>query len=228
MEVTIGRDYKSRRLTVVRDGKVQLVGQPGSVPMDVSKQHATFTLQKDDTWELRNLNALNVTFVNGLAVEKKTVSDTDKIELGSSHYLVSWEIIKGPKVETVDVRPLKRVWEEYNNANIEIRKRQKNNGLLASVPMGFTMLGGVIGSISDLNPMIKQGARFLAVIAFCILIYGLYKRFTDNSIDEQEELKQQFQKRYTCPKCGHFMGHESYDILIQNESCRFCKAKFIK
>lgn len=226
MEVTIGRDYKSRRLTVVRDGKVQLVGQPGSVPMDVSKQHATFTQQKDDTWELRNLNALNVTFVNGLAVEKKTVSDTDKIELGSSHYLVSWEIIKGPKVETVDVRPLKRVWEEYNNANIEIRKRQKNNGLLASVPMLFTISGTAVTAL--IPEAYRAYSLGFTIVALLIMAYGFYKRYTDNSIDEQEELKQQFQKRYTCPKCGHFMGHESYDILIQNESCRFCKAKFIK
>lgn len=226
MEVTIGRDYKSRRLTVVRDGKVQFVGQPGSVPMDVSKQHATFTQQKDDTWELRNLNALNVTFVNGLAVEKKTVSDTDKIELGSSHYLVSWEIIKGPKVETVDVRPLKRVWEEYNNANIEIRKRQKNNGLLASVPMLFTISGTAVTAL--IPEAYRAYSLGFTIVALLIMAYGFYKRYTDNSIDEQEELKQQFQKRYTCPKCGHFMGHESYDILIQNESCRFCKAKFIK
>ena len=226
MEVTIGRDYKSRRLTVVRDGKVLFVGQPGSVPMDVSKQHATFTQQKDDTWELRNLNALNVTFVNGLSVEKKTVSDTDKIELGSSHYLVSWEIIKGPKVETVDVRPLKRVWEEYNNANIEIRKRQKNNGLLASVPMLFTISGTAVTAL--IPEAYRAYSLGFTIVALLIMAYGFYKRYTDNSIDEQEELKQQFQKQYTCPKCGHFMGHESYDILIQNEGCRFCKAKFIK
>lgn len=227
MEVTIGRDQQSRRLTVVRDGKVQLVGQPGSVPMDVSRQHASFTLQKDDTWELRNLNARNVTFVNGMAVEKKIVSDRDKIELGSSHYFVSWEVIKGPKVETVDVRPLKRIWEEYNNANIEIRKRQKNNGLLASVPMLFTMLGGFISTKAQGTPY-QEYAYAFTVFAILIMVYGFYKRFTDNSIDEQEELKQKFQKQYTCPKCGHFMGNEPYDVLIQNESCRYCRAKFIK
>lgn len=227
MEVTIGRDQQSRRLTVVRDGKAQLVGQPGSVPMDVSRQHATFTLQKDDTWELRNLNARNVTFVNGMAVEKKIVSDRDKIELGSSHYLVSWEVIKGPKVETVDVRPLKRIWEEYNNANIEIRKRQKNNGLLASVPMLFTITGGIISTKAQGTPY-QEYAYAFTVFAILIMVYGFYKRFTDNSIDEQEELKQKFQKQYTCPKCGHFMGHEPYEILIQNEGCRYCRAKFIK
>lgn len=226
MDVTIGRDQQSRRLTVVRDGKAQLVGQPGSVPMDVSRQHATFTLQKDDTWELRNLNTRNVTFVNGMAVEKKIVSDRDKIELGSSHYLVSWEVIKGPKVETVDVRPLKRIWEEYNNANIEIRKRQKNNGLLASVPMLFTISGTAVTYL--IPEEYRAYSLAFTIIALLIMAYGFYKRYTDNSIDEQEELKQQFQKHYTCPKCGHFMGHEPYEILIQNEGCRYCRAKFIK
>lgn len=227
MEVIIGREQQSRRLAVIRDGKTQMVGQPGSIPMDISRRHAKFTLQKDGTWELLNLNARNVTFVNGIAVEKKIVNDTDKIELGSSHYLISWETIKGPKVETVDIRPLKRVWDEYNNANIEIRKRQKNNGLLASVPMLFTISGGIISHYTLGTPYQVYAFAFTG-LALLIMAYGFYKRYTDNSIDEQEELKQQFQKRYICPKCGHFMGHESYDILIQNESCRFCKAKFIK
>ena len=194
--------------------------------MDVSRRHAKFTLQKDGTWELLNLNARNVTFVNGIAVEKKIVSDTDKIELGNSHYLISWETIKGPKVETVDVRPLKRVWEEYNNANIEIRKRQKNNGLLASVPMLFTISGTAVTAL--IPEAYRAYSLGFTIVALLIMAYGFYKRYTDNSIDEQEELKQQFQKQYTCPKCGHFMGHESYDILIQNEGCRYCRAKFIK
>jgi len=228
MEVIIGRDQHSRRLTVIRDGKTQMTGQPNSVPMDVSRQHASFRLLNKSTWEITNLNPRNMTFVNGMQVEKKVIYETDKVELGASHYLVDWNVVRGPKVDYVDIRPLKSVWEEFNQANIDIRKRQKNNGLLASVPMGFTMLGGVIGIIPDLNPMIKQGAGFLAVIAFLILIYGLYKRFTDNSIEEQEEIKKWFQQSYTCPKCKHFMGNEPYDVLIQNEGCRYCKAKFIK
>ena len=33
-------------------------------------------------WQIRNLNEKNVTYVNGVSVESKTVSETDKIELG--------------------------------------------------------------------------------------------------------------------------------------------------
>jgi hypothetical protein len=228
MEVIVGREQQSRRLAVVRDGKAQLVGQPGSVPMDVSRQHAAFSSLNKGKWEVRNLNPRNVTFVNGVAIEKKNITESDKVELGNTHYLISWDVIRGPKVETVDIRPLRRVWEDYNDSLIEIRKRQKNNGLLASVPMGFTMLGSVIGLFFKDNPEVLQGAIMFVILAFGTFIYGLFKRYSGNSIDEQEELKKDFQRRYTCPKCGHFMGNEPYDVLIQNEGCRYCKAKFVK
>lgn len=226
MEVTIGRDQQSRRLTVVRDGKVQFVGQPGSVPMDVSRQHASFTLQKDDTWELRNLNARNVTFVNGMAVEKKIVSDRDKIELGSSHYLVSWEVIKGPKVETVDVRPLKRIWEWYEDTQLELKEGERRT-------QNWQRLGGILSTCGMLV-MFAEGLGnvrfFLMAIAALIAIFFFVRGFSpDSSLNlKMNELGKEFRKRYTCPKCGHFMGNEPYDVLIQNESCRYCRAKFIK
>lgn len=227
MEVIIGRDQHSRRLTVIRDGKTQMTGQPNSVPMDVSRQHASFRLLNKSTWEITNLNPRNMTFVNGMQVEKKVIYETDKVELGASHYLVDWNIVRGPKVDYVDIRPLQSVWEEFNQANIDIRKRQKNNGLLASVPMAISMFGGIITTISYNTPL-KNYAIAFTIIALIIMVIGLYRRFTDNSIEEQEEIKKWFQQSYTCPKCKHFMGNEPYDVLIQNEGCRYCKAKFKK
>lgn len=42
-----------------------------------------------------------------------------------SRYLMQWEAIVGKKVETVDIRPLESVWEEYNQETIRIRNQQK-------------------------------------------------------------------------------------------------------
>ena len=125
MEIIIGRDQNTRQLSVVKDGNSKLYGQPNSVPMDVSRHHISLQPAGSGKWQIKNLNEQNVTFVNGIAVESKTISESDKIELGNSHYLFSWSALQEPKVETVDIRQLKRVWDEYNNANIEIRKRQK-------------------------------------------------------------------------------------------------------
>lgn len=226
MEIIIGRDQNTRQLSVVKDGSSKLYGQPNSVPMDVSRHHISLQPAGNGKWQIKNLNVQNVTFVNGIAVESKTISESDKIELGNSHYLFSWSAIQEPKVETVDIHPLKRVWDEYNSANIEIRKRQKNIGLLASIPIGITMLGGLLSGVApdDLKPF----AYVFTVIALIVMLYGFYRRFTDNSIEEQEEIKKTFQRRYTCPKCGHFMGFQDYDILTQSDACPYCKTKYQK
>ena len=91
MEIIIGRDQQTRRLSVVKDGNSKLCGQPNSVPMDVSRHHISLQPAGNGRWQIKNLNERNVTFVNGIAVESKTISESDKIELGNSHYLFNWE-----------------------------------------------------------------------------------------------------------------------------------------
>ena len=226
MEIIIGRDQKTRQLNVVQDGKGRLYGAASSVPLDVSRQH--FSLQSADggKWQIKNLNESNVTFVNGIAIECKTISEGDKVELGNSHYLFPWEALSEPKVETVDISPLEDVWNTYTLSNIEIRKRQKNIGLLASIPMGITMLGGLLSGIATAD--IRPYAYIFTGIALIVMLYGFYKRFTDSSIEDQEEAKKTFQRNYNCPKCGHFMGFQDYDILSKGDACPYCKTKYEK
>lgn len=226
MEVIIGRDQQSRRLAVVRDGKAQLVGQLGSVPMDVSRQHALFTQQKDGKWELKNLNSRNVTYVNSVPVEKKAVCETDKIELGSSHYLVSWDIIKGPKVETVDIGPLQRIWEWYEETQLKMREKERKT-------QNIQKLGGILSTCGILFVAVEGlgFVRFILMgISILIAIFFFIRGFSpDSSLNiKMNDLNKEFRKRYTCPKCGHYMGNEPYDVLIQNDGCKFCKAKYIK
>ena len=223
MEILVGRDSKTRQLNIVRDGKAISVGQAGSVPLDVSRQHVQIKHMPDGKWQLRNLNEQNLTFVNGLAVESKVVTEGDKVELGQSRYLLSWETIKGPKVEVIDLKPLRQAWEEYTQANIDIRQRQKTTNLLASVPMAFTMLGGLV---SGVVPEVRTAALVLTGIALALMLYGFYRRATDHSIEEMEEAKKRFQRDYVCPKCGRFMGFQDIDILKQQKACPYCKTKF--
>ena len=226
MEIIIGRNQSTRQLTIIKDGAERNYGQPSSVPMDVSRHHISLQPTDNGKWIIKNLNERNVTFVNGISIESKNISENDKVELGNSHYLFNWDALQEPKVETVDIRPLKRVWNEYNSANIEIRKRQKNIGLLASIPIGITMLGGLLSGVAPDN--LKPFAYVFTVIALIVMLYGFYRRFTDNSIEEQEDIKKTFQRKYVCPKCGHFMGFQDYDILTQSDVCPYCKTKYQK
>ena len=119
MEIIIGRDQQTRQLKVVKDGVARNYGKTGSVPMDVSRAHISLQPMGNGKWQIKNLNEQNVTFVNGIAVESKTISETDKVELGSSHFLFQWDALKEPKEETVDIRPLRKIWNDYDAKCLE-------------------------------------------------------------------------------------------------------------
>lgn len=226
MKIIIGRDPETCKLHIDRNGISSICGNASKIPMDVSRQHLELELLGDKKWKIHNLNDRNVTYVNGISIESKIVSEDDKIYLGNSHYLLNWKDLYEPDDGRVDIRPLEKVWETFNQQNVKIKKRQKTIGLLASIPMGFTMLGGLVSGIAsdDIRPI----AYFFTFVALAIMIYGFYKRFTDDSIEEQEDIKKQFQRNYICPQCGHFMGYQDYELLIQADECPYCKAKFKK
>lgn len=232
MEISIGREEQSRRLRVTRDGKVQLVGKPGSVPNDVSRNHVSLCTSGDGTWEVRNLKEANVTYVNGLPIEKKTVREGDSIELGKSHFKLSWDVIRGPKQEVADIRHLRRIWNEYKEDMNEIDERQKNTSVLASVPMLFTMGGAALAAILNHMGAPKEVVGItvaFSVIGFIMMIYSITRRKNDTSKQDKEALNKSMYKKYVCPKCGKFLGMQDYDLLIQqHDQCGFCKAKFIK
>ena len=226
MEIIIGRNQQTRQLNIIKDGAERSYGQPNSVPLDVSRHHLSLQPTDSDKWLIKNLNERNITFVNGIAIESKTISENDKIELGNSHYLFHWDALQEPKVETIDIRPLKVVWDNYQKNEIEIRDRQKNNGLWASVPLGFSMLGGLIAGVA---PEIREVALIFTGIAFFLFIYGLYRRSQDNSTVELKANQEEFETKWVCPKCKHPLTcFRSYIILSQSDACPFCKKKYQK
>lgn len=226
MEIIIGRNQQTRQLSITKDGATKNYGQPNSVPMDVSRHHISLEPAGAGKWRIKNLNERNVTLVNGIEIESKTISESDKVELGKSHYLFSWDALSEPKEETVDISKLKVVWDTYQQNDIEIRDRQKNNGLLASVPLGFSMLGGIIAGVA---PDIREVALLLTGIAFLVFLFGLYRRSQDNSTVELKENQDEFDRKWICPKCKHPLTcFRSYTILSQSDSCPFCKVKYKK
>ena len=226
MEYIVGRDAQTRQLSVSVNGQVRRFGQPGSVPMDVSRQHLSLASQGNGHWQLKNLNAQNVTFVNGLAVESKVVSETDKVELGQSHYLFPWESVREPKVETVDIRPLKRVWEEFDKEQFELQVAERKFNAARSATGIITMLAIACSFI------LGHDTIYLILYAMAIgisLIFAVQAYSKAQDVPRQQrDIKERFERNYICPKCGHFMGYQKYDILNQNDACPYCKTKYKK
>lgn len=224
MDLIIGRDANTNQLKVVNGTQATLIGAPASVPMDVSRQHCKLEVIDKDTFVISNIKAANVTWVNGVEVQSKQITLADKVQLGAGKYVLPLaEIIKQTEPNIADIRPLKAVWENYNNTLIEIRKRQQQNNLLSRVPMVFTLLGGVVAAASE---DLRSVSIVFTAIAAAIMLYGFYRIATDKSIEEQERLKKEFQSNYACPKCGRFLGFQDYDIISQHTNCPYCRAQY--
>lgn len=226
MEIIIGRDQQTRQLSIVKDGVAKNYGQPGSVPMDVSRHHLSLQPIDEGKWKIKNLNEQNVTFVNGIAIESKNISVNDKVELGNSHYLLNWEALSEPKEETVDIRPLKIIWKEYDEKKFDSQIAERKFNAARSATGIITMLAIACSII------LGHGPIYIILYALAIGIslaftYLAYKKSTEVP-KQQRELTKRFQQTYICPKCGHFMGFQDYDILIQNDACPYCKTKYKK
>ena len=226
MEIIIGRDQQTRQLSIVKDGVTKLYGQPGSVPMDVSRHHISLQPIDEGKWKIKNLNEQNVTFVNGIAIESKNISENDKVELGNSHYLLNWEALSEPKEETVDIRPLKIIWKEYDEKKFDSQIAERKFNAARSATGIITMLAIACSII------LGHGPIYIILYALAIGIslaftYLAYKKSTEVP-KHQRELTKRFQQTYVCPKCGHFMGFQDYDILIQSDACPYCKTKYKK
>ena len=228
--------------------KTAAIGEMNSVPNSVSRckptentAHCKIEVDNSENITVTNLKPQNVTYVNGAEIVSKKVKQNGMIELGKDHYSVSVNKIletaakivlsvcppPPPSPEEYSIKHLKTVWDEYNDKLREIKIRQRNIGLLSSIPMAFSMLGGLIAGVA---PEIREYALILTAIALFIMLIGFYKRFTDNSIEETEKVTEEFQRKYVCPNkkkpCNHFLGNVPYNILRQNTKCPYCGCGF--
>ena len=226
MEIIIGRDQQTRKLSIIKEGKPFLYGKEDSVPMNVSRQHLSMQLAVEGKWLIKNLNEKNVTYVNGVSVESKTVSETDKIELGESRFLFPWVALKEPEGETVDIRPLKKIWDDYDDKRIQHQIAERKFNATRSATGIITMLAIACSII------LGHGPLYICLYAIAIgisvlLTYLAYKKSSEVP-HQQREMNKIFQQRYVCPKCGHFMGFTDYDILTQSDACPYCRTKYKK
>jgi hypothetical protein len=226
MSIIIGRDAQTRQLSVIKDGSTKSFGNVGSVPMDVSRQHISLTPLGTNKWQIKNLNDKNVTFVNGIAIESKTISEGDKVELGNSHYLFQWEALSEPKVETADIRSLKRIWNEYDEQRLEFQIAERKFNAARSATGIITMIAIACSLILGHGPVYLI-LYALAIGISVVFTYQAYQKSSDIP-RKQREMNKEFQKHYVCPKCGHFMGFQDYDVLAQSDACPYCKTKYKK
>lgn len=221
--IIIGRDAKTGQLLLSGVGKSGTYGN--NVPQDISEQHCRIDFNQGNI-RLKNLDINNDTFVNGQAIESKTISRKDTIALGASRFPLSWEAIDAIVPPEADIHPLQEVWNEYERQNVKLQIDERRFNTLRSATGLITMVAIALSIATGGRSVWYMALYALAIIASIIFFIKAYR---DSSKIPQirQELNHQFQRDYVCPHCGRFLGNQSYHILAQNTQCPYCRVKFI-
>ncbi len=224
MKIQIGRDIATSKLLLTVDGK-SVLSDKADVPSSVSKEHCLIEID-EQTMRLKNLDINNYTYVNGLAVEAKAIHKTDKIELGRDRYPLDWKSLESMLPPVANLRPLKEVWEEYEKQNIALQIDERRFNTLRSITGLITMVAIALSIATGGRSMWYVALYAVAIIASLIFFVKAY-RDASKIPHRRQELVRQFQRDYVCPRCGRFLGNQSYDIVAQNTNCPYCRTKFI-
>ena len=224
MEILIGRDDRTGRMKLTAEGRSVLFGTQ-RLPESVLAEHLKLTIE-NDTIRLKNLNINAYTYVNGQAVESKTITKQHTIEIGKDHIPFDWRALDEFITPEADIRPLETVWNDFERKNISLQIAERKFNTLRSTTGLITMVAIALS--------IATGGKshwyiLLYGVAIVVSVIFFVKSYLDSSKvpQKRQEMNRAFQREYVCPHCGHFLGNQSYDILVQNDHCPYCKAKFI-
>ena len=228
MDITIGRDGATSKLAIITSQGTNLVGASQSVPQNVSRQHCTISINNDGTMRIKNLNPQNVTYVNGSKVMSMAINRGDRIELGPARYLLDWKDIDAGLPKVADIRPLRIVWNTYNNNTKAVTQSTQRFQVIRGFLPVLTMAAVLIGYISG-----GRGGAFYLLYGLVLLLTIFFSRKAwkdiENNDEQREKIKDQFTHDYCCPECGYFFGFTDYNILTRNmDNCPKCKAKLQK
>lgn len=237
MEIIIGREEGARRLHCIADGREFNVGQAGSVPTSVSRKHCQLSVNGNKII-IENLREQNITFVDGNQVFSKTITVSSKVQLGNERYTIPLQQIlqlatgkvttsgnAGAKQEapTFSLRPLKNVWDEYDQRKLEIQeasvKKANQQRLQSIATMGGSLCCVLLGPIGYV----------LTALGLCAGLYFFFQGNKQDSVQRQlHDLDEEFARKYKCPNpaCGKPFGAAPYRQIEFSKQCFACGCKY--
>lgn len=182
MQIIIGRDAKTSQLNVIIGQQTLRLGAPGSVPQTVSRQHCRITVTEGGTYFVENLKAANITYINNVGVEKKTMRREDSLSLGTDRYQVDtkavFAAIDKAVPKTADIRPLSKVWEDHEEYILNQKIKSARFVAIAS-SMGLFTLGAMVYTFVFGGDGIIRNSLYCIAAVFVLLIF--IKRWRDAS-----------------------------------------------
>ena len=212
--ILIGREPINNRLLVSlnHNGKNYFapIGQLGCVPDCVSrcipnenKAHCRLNIDPTGTMTIENVKAENITFVDGTQIMKKRVAESNVVEMGKYKHkvtvaeiinaatLIAAKVIPDNVVKEFDIRPLKEVYADYHQKQLDIRIRQRNLNLMRGIAPIFTIGSGALSRL-PLGPEFTSLTGLLFFVGLVVTIWAFYKGYNDKSIEETDQLTEEF------------------------------------
>ena len=230
-EMIIGREAgvpkEQARLAIQMGGKTYFVGNKGSVPNNVSRQHCKISLSGDNKMTVENLTENNLLYINGKDCRRKEgVALTDRIELGPDKFLLDVEAILKPLSanQSYSIKHLEVVFDNYQKEKLDLQVKQGKFNAISSLPGILSMTSIGLAALFPPVRFIMIAVAALSAIAFAVIRYKSASQIPLKN----RELDEQFRAKYICPNpaCNHFLGMTPYKELIKNHSCPYCKCKF--
>ena len=226
-EITIGRDGQTGKLRMTVGKQTSTFGEAGSVPRSVSQEHVRVTIGDDGSLVLTNLNPENDTYVNHRAVERKRISEGDRIVLGGEHYRLSWDMLKPFIPKMVDISALEQMWKDYQEQRLQMQIRERRFNTLRSATGLITMFAVVLGAVTGRDNPLFMGLYIAAGVISLVFFVIAYSASSKIPL-RQNQLTEDVKHRYKCPACGALLTLQDYDMLRQTKGCPHCGAVWKK
>lgn len=235
-KIIIGREEGKHRLQLTCGDTIKFLGQPDCVPRYVSHKHCEIKIDDNGSITVENLKEQNVTFVDGLQIDKKKIAPTAKLELGASRFKVDLPVImkavgiKAGETEgktlTYSLEPLEKIWEQYEQEKLELQLAEQKRANLQRL-QGLLSMGGMLIGTLDIGP-----ARFVLMgLAFLMGIYFFLRgQQSANSLTfKLRALDEKYRSIYKCPNpnCDRPFANQPYFNIKFLTGCPSCKCKYI-
>lgn len=218
----------------------------------VSRKHCKVTDNGDGTYTIENLSPSG-TKVDGVEIVRTTAKPNSRIQFGQSFSATLVELIGAPQskpasqpasqpkasanpqssakpqqeVKTFNISHLKKVWEDFNQTNLEMADARRKTNLVRAGGMIFTMGGGVIVALTALPTLglICSGVGIVSVI------YSFAGMKNEETAAERQRRQDAFDDAWVCPNpdCNHSLLAKNYRMLVKNhKSCPYCKCNYVE
>ena len=211
----------------------------------VSRKHCKVTDNGDGTYTVENLSPLG-TKVDGVDIIRTTVKPNSRIQLGQSFSATLVELIGAPQptpksqstsADTQKASPrntpakefsishLKRVWDDFNDSNIEMANAQRRTNLVRTGLGIFTMFA--MPTIFLFGPI----GYVLTGVGILGNIYSFAGMKNAETPEERQRRQDEFDDAWVCPnpECGRSLLAKNYRKLVRDYPvCPHCKCKYVE